>query len=135
MMEEEIKQEETTEGTQKTASDKAPEEVKQEKPLDRMTAKELREVAMVIPGVEGVHAMKKEDLLAVIKEYRGIVDEGPKKKKGVKVKKEISVGELKKKISTLHEEKKGLAPDATSKERNILRRRINRLKKQTRKVA
>lgn len=130
-MDEDIKQEET----QETVSDKATEEAKEEKPLDKMTAKELREVAMTIPGVEGAHAMKKEELLVVIKEYRGIVDEGPKKKKIAKVKKEISVADLKKKVSELYKKKKGLTPDTTSKERNILRRRINRLKKQTRKVA
>ena len=32
-----------------------------------MTAKELREIALEIPEIEGVHAMKKEELLAAIR--------------------------------------------------------------------
>jgi hypothetical protein len=40
---------------------------KKEKPLEKMTAKELRKVALEIPELTGVHAMKKEELLAAIK--------------------------------------------------------------------
>jgi hypothetical protein len=36
---------------------------KKEKPLDRMTAKELRETALKIPEIIGVHAMNKTELL------------------------------------------------------------------------
>ena len=58
----------------------AEETAEEEKPLDKMTAPELREIAREIPGVDGVHAMKKQELLAVIKEARGIKDEEPAKK-------------------------------------------------------
>lgn len=107
-----------------------------EKPLEKMTAKELREMAKEIPGVAGVHAMKKDELLAVIKEARGIKDEGLKKKKIVKKEKPtLSVKDLKEKIVRLREEKK-MAQEARNKKKiGILRRRINRLKKQTRRVA
>ena len=40
--------------------------MEKEKPLEKMTAKELREVALEIPEIEGVHAMKKEELLEAI---------------------------------------------------------------------
>jgi hypothetical protein len=38
----------------------------QDKPVDKMTVKELREIAKEIPGVTGVHSMKKDELLAAI---------------------------------------------------------------------
>jgi hypothetical protein len=125
-MEEEIKPKETKEDTEK-----AP-----EKPLDKMTAPELRELAKAIPGVSGIHAMKKDELLAVIKKFRGIKDEEPPKKKGKETKKSaLSPKELKLKIARLREEKEKARESKNKKDVDILRRRINRMKKQTRKVA
>jgi len=40
--------------------------------LDKMTVKELREIAHQIEGLEGVSVMKKEALLSAIKRARGI---------------------------------------------------------------
>ena len=61
-----------------------------EKPLDKMTAKELRDLALSTGGIVGVHAMNKAELISGIKEVRGIVDEKGKKKdvdvRGLKVK-------------------------------------------------
>ncbi len=45
------------------------------KPLEKMTVKDLRAMALNIPGITGVHAMKKEELIAEIKEAKGITDE------------------------------------------------------------
>ena len=107
-----------------------------EKPLDKMTVKELREIAIDIPGVTGVTAMKKEEVLAIIKEYRGIKDEEPVKKKKIKAKKPaLNVKELKEKAAKLREDKKAISGAKNREKAAILRRRINRLKKQTRKVA
>ena len=125
-MEEEVKNEEVKE-EQKEAP-------KEEKPLDKMTAPELREIAKEIPGVEGVHAMKKDQLLEIIKEYRGIKDETPKRKKVKKVV-GITTKQLKEKIAQLKAEKQAAQQARDKKKVDILRRRINRLKKQTRKVA
>jgi len=107
-----------------------------EKPLEKMTAPELKEVAKQIPGLTGVHAMKKADLIGVIKEYYGIEEEVPatgKKKKAEKRK--VSVKELKAEIIQLREKKEEARATKDRKNVEILRRRINRLKKQTRKVA
>ncbi len=106
-----------------------------EKPLDKMTAPELKEVAKEIPGLTGVHAMKKADLLAVINEYYGIEEEGPAKGKKKAEKRTASVKELKAKIIQLREKKLEARTTKDRKNVEILRRRINRLKKQTRKVA
>ena len=51
-----------------------------EKHLDKLTIKELREIAAEIPHEKAVHEMKKEELIAFIKEVRGIKDETPARK-------------------------------------------------------
>jgi len=125
-MEEEIKKEESQE--EKKDAPIAP-----EKPLDKMTVIELREFSLNKNlGISGVHAMKKEELLPAIKEALGIKDEEPAKK-GVEVK--ATVGEMKKKIHLLKEEKRTAISSKDKKKLNVLRRRINRLKKRSKKVA
>ena len=56
---------------------------KKEKPLDKMTAKELREMALGLPGIHGVHAMKKEELIVAIRAAKGITEPEVKKEKRV----------------------------------------------------
>jgi hypothetical protein len=124
-MEEETQQEKT-----QPEEEKAP-----EKPIDKMTATELREIAMGIEGITGVHAMKKEELLKAVKEARGIVDEEPAKKAKKAPKVEAGVEALKKKIVALKEEKEAARKSKDKKKVDIYRRRINRLKKKTRKAA
>ncbi len=128
---EEIKAEETKvqeTGPEEERTDTAAEP---EKPLDKMTATELREIARAIPDVDGVHAMKKQDLLEVIKKARGIQDEKP----AIKGAKEIDVKSLKESIARLKDEKAGAREAKDRKKVDIIRRRINRLKKRTRKAA
>ena len=132
-MEEETKNEETQAEEIKdeavTETDSAAAEVSaEEKPLEKMTAPELKEVAGKIPGATGVTAMKKEQLIALIKEYRGIVDDESKKVEATKI------GALKKKIVDLKAAKAAAQEEKNKKEVDILRRRINRLKKMTRKA-
>nr|HID59343.1 transcription termination factor Rho [Desulfobacterales bacterium] len=99
-----------------------------ERPLDRMTAKELREIALKIPEIVGVHGMNKVELLAAIKKARGIVEEkGSKSDTGIR--------EIKQKIKVLKLQKEEAIKNEDSKMARILRRRISRLKKKTRKVA
>ena len=47
-----------------------------EKPLDKMTVTELREIALEIPGITGVHGMKKPELLEAVKAAKGIACPG-----------------------------------------------------------
>ena len=128
-MEDEVKTEETKEG-------KEEEKPVLEKPLDKMTATELRQVAMEIPEITGAHAMKKEDLLSAIKKAKGIEDEKPARKavKKVAAATSLSVRELKQKIVTLKAEKKAARDSKDKKKLEALRRRINRAKKMTRRV-
>lgn len=102
---------------------------KKEKPLDKWTIKELREEALKVPNIQGVHGMNKDELLALVKELRGIVDEGPKKKVESLRNIKIKVKDLKK---TREEEREAGASRARL---NILRRKVSRLKKLTRRAS
>ena len=127
-VEEKVKEEEVEEVQVQAA---APED---EKPLEKMTVIELREIAKGIPGIIGAVGMKKAELLATIKEYRGINDAAPVKKKKIE-KTGLTSKELKGKIALLKETKKTAQKEKDKKKITTLRRRINRLKKQLRKVA
>ncbi len=116
--------------------EKKKEHKKEEKSLERMTVKELRAVALEIPRAVAVHDMKKEELIAFIKEARGIKDEEPVKiKKKVAAKIKLSKSEVKGKIKQLKEEKKEAQGSKNKKQIDLLRRRISHLKKLTRRYA
>jgi hypothetical protein len=115
---------------------KKKEHKKAEKSLEKMTVKELRAIAIEIPRAVAVSDMKKEELIACIKEARGIKDEVHVKiKKKVVAKIKLSKSEIKGKIKQLKEEKKAAQAAKDRKKMDFLRRRISHLKKQTRKFA
>jgi hypothetical protein len=99
-----------------------------EKPLDKMTVKELKEIALSTPEIKGVHGMNKQDLLIAIKKVRGI-EEAPKKTASASVK------ELKHKINALKADRRAVLEAKDARMAKIFRRRISRLKKKTRKTA
>ncbi len=107
---------------------KKADKVKKDKPLDKMTAKELREMALAIGGVVGVHAMNKNELIDAIKEAKGIVDE-----KGTK--KSVDVRIIKEKMKALKEKRSQAKENGNRKMADSLRRRISNLKKKTRRAA
>ena len=99
-----------------------------EKPLEKMTVKELREIAKEIPEITGVHAMKKDELLVALKKAKGIKDEPVKKV-------DATVAEIKKKIKALKADRHAALEAKDKKMATIYKRRISRLKKKTRRVA
>ena len=106
---------------------------KKEKDLDRMTVKELKEVAAESTDLVGIHAMKKAELLTAIKEAKGIKEEKAPKEK---IEKEaVTVKELKEKIIALKVERKEARKARDKRMVHILRRKINRLKKETRRIS
>jgi len=105
---------------------------KEEKDLERMTVKELKALAAESTDVVGIHAMKKAELLAAIKEAKGIKEEKAPKKKAEKG--AITVRELKAKIVELKEKRQEARKAKDKRMVDILRRRINRAKKRTRKI-
>jgi len=101
---------------------------KKEKPLEKMTAKELRELAMTLEGIVGVHAMNKNELIDAIREVKGITIE----KKKVTT---VDVRSIKAKIRELKEKKLQVKETGSNKKVDALRRRISNLKKKTRRTA
>lgn len=139
-MTEELEKEGKGEAGENSEKSKAEEMLRSlEKPLERMTVKELRDIGKEIPGAQGVHAMKKDGLISVLYEYMesvGIRFDRPEKAAGVKAPKiTLSKQELKKKAAALRAEKASLRGSGDSKKVDVLRRCINRLKKMTRRAA
>ena len=98
------------------------------KPLGKMTVKELREMAKEMPGITGVHGMKKEELIVAIQDSKGI--KPPPVKKA-----DATIGVLKKKIKALKVERQAALQAKDRKMATIYKRRISRLKKKTRRAA
>jgi len=122
------------------AEDVKKEEKQAEKPLDKMTVVELREVAKVeIPGITGVIGMKKDQLLEAVREARGITAETPAQKKTRKKtagpRRNMTGREMKQEIIRLRAERETVRQEKDKKKLEIIRRRINRLKKMSRRAA
>jgi uncharacterized protein with von Willebrand factor type A (vWA) domain len=102
---------------------------KKEKPLDKMTATELRKYAMDTGEISGVHGMNKEELLAAIKEAKGIKDEGKHTEK-------VSMRDLKEKAAAMRGKKlEAIGAKEPQAKIDILRKKANRMKKRTRRAA
>ena len=117
-----------SEGTHKKEHD--------EKHLEKLTIIELREIAAEIPHEKAIHDMKKEELVAFIKEARGIKDETPVKKKKHLGKSKIRMTkpELKAKIREL-KVLRSQALESNEKEKSSrLRHQISQLKKISRRI-
>ena len=106
-----------------------------EKHLEKLTVKELRELASEIPHEKAVHEMKKEELIAFIKEARGIKDETPVKKKKHIGKIKMTKPELKAKIRELKTLRLQMLESKESKKALRLRHQISQLKKKSRRLA
>ena len=113
---------------EESAEDKEKSSLAKEKPLEKMTVKELRDLAKDIPGITGVHAMKKDELIAEVKEAKGIRDEPVKKA-------DADTRELKLKIKAFKVERQAALEAKDKKMATIFRRRISRLKKKTRRAS
>jgi hypothetical protein len=103
------------------------------KPLNKMTVKELREVAKEM-GAEGVSGMKKEELLTFVKKEKGIAEERPKKIVRKKKKKVLSIRELKDKIKLIKGKRADALEKGDKRMATIHKRQVSRLKKRTRKA-
>lgn len=99
-----------------------------EKPLEKMTVIDLREMAKEIPEIVGVHGMRKEELIAAIKKSKGIVEQPVKKK-------DVSLGEIKKKIKATKAQRQAAIDAKDKKMAKVYKRRISRLKKKSRRAA
>jgi hypothetical protein len=106
----------------------------EENDLEKMTAVELRELALKqYPDITGVHAMKKEELVRAIHQARGEVVKKKKKKVVAKVK--LDKKELKKQIRLLKSERDRLLQQKDKKALSKVRGKIKKLKRLTKKAA
>ncbi len=103
--------------------------------LEKMTATELRDYALQHhPDITGVHAMKKEDLVAAIHKARGeAVSEKGKKKAAVKA--PVSKKDLKQQIRSLKAQKASLLEGKNKAALLRLRKKMRRLKRLTKRAA
>ena len=92
-----------------------------------MTAKELREFALKLEGIFGVHAMNKDELVAAIRKVQGIVVEKTKKVA-------VDIRAVKAKIKELRTRKEQAKTDGNNRLLDALRRKISNLKKKTRRA-
>ncbi len=86
-----------------------------EKPLDKMTANELRDVGKQIPELTGVHGMNKAELISAIKKARGITEYSVKKS-------DSSVRKIKEKIKNLKTEREAALNSNDNKMAKVYRR-------------
>ncbi|OEU64974.1 MAG: hypothetical protein BA863_11590 [Desulfovibrio sp. S3730MH75] len=98
------------------------------KPLNKMTTKELREICInKMPLIAGVSGMDKDTIITNVKEFLGIVEE------------EGAISPYKDQIFTIKGQIKTMRDDKVKiesrKDRNLMRRKINKLKKRTRAMA
>lgn len=100
-----------------------------EKPLEKMTASELRDMAINLPEITGASGMNKTELIKAIKKVKGIEDTGRKKQA------DVSVRQIKEKIRELKKHRQTCLEQDDKKMADIYRRKISRLKKKTRRVA
>jgi hypothetical protein len=103
--------------------------MEKERSLEKLTVKELKEMALAMGGITGVTAMKKEELLTAIKEAKGIPIQKTREKPVdtiVSIKKQMR--ELRVKRAELREAGKG-------EKTGMLKKRLSRLKKKTRRLA
>ena len=98
------------------------------KTLDKMTAKELRALIVAkIPSIVGASGMQKDELVKAVKDVFGIVDDAA----GVSPYKD-QIFTMKKQIRDMRVAKGTVE---ARQERTQLRRKINKLKKRTRRLA
>jgi hypothetical protein len=82
--------------------------------------------------------MKKEELITAIRAAKGIAEPEPQKEKHIVAKKEkvvLTVPQLKQKVKELRVKRQELLQEKNLKMAEILRRRVSRLKKKTRRAA
>jgi hypothetical protein len=99
------------------------------KPLEKHTVKELKEMALALGSIQGVSAMKKQELIDAIKVAKGIP---LKKERDTSV---VSIIDVKKRIKLLKEELAVMRETQDKNASNRTRRKISKLKKKSRRLA
>ena len=100
-----------------------------EKPLEKMTVKELKELALSMGTLQGVSALKKQELINAIKVERGIpVNAKREKTPATIVETKRAIKSLRNVLTDVREKGDKTATAQT-------RRKISKLKKKTRRMS
>ncbi|MBN2515229.1 MAG: Rho termination factor N-terminal domain-containing protein [Deltaproteobacteria bacterium] len=99
------------------------------KPLEKHTVKELKEMALALGSIQGVSAMKKQELIDAIKVAKGIP---LRKERDASV---VTIIDVKKRIKSLKEELAVMRETRDRNASNRIRRKLSKLKKKTRRIA
>jgi len=100
-----------------------------EKNLEKHTVKELKEMALALGSIQGVSAMKKQELINAIKVVKGIP---LKKERDTSV---VNIVDVKKRIKSLKEELAIVREKQDRNTSNRIRRKVSKLKKKSRRLA
>ena len=114
--------------------EKKKKEQHEEQPLEKLTIKKLQEIAAELPHERAIHDMKKEELIAFIKQVKGIKDEASEHKHKHKSKVKMAKTELKAKIRELKKLRQEALEGNERKKAVTLRYHIARLKKLSRRA-
>lgn len=106
-----------------------------EEHLEKLTIKELREIAARFPHEKAILEMKKEELVAFIRQAKGLKDEPDARKHKPKGKAKATKAEVKEKIRALKLLKVEARESNDGKKAVFLRHQISRLKKMSRRIA
>lgn len=105
-----------------------------ERPIEKMTIKELRALAKEL-GAQGVSGMQKEELIEFIRRTTA-TPSGPTGEKVVKIgKRVINLTAVKRQIRQLKAERQRLIEEGKKAEASKVRERISKLKKLTRRAS
>jgi hypothetical protein len=97
------------------------------KEIEKLPTPKLKEEALKIEGLTGVHGMNKEELIKVLKQHHGIKEEAKKAS--------TSTRDLKAKVRELKAKREEAHKAGDGKRAGILRRKVKRLKRRMRRTA
>jgi protein-arginine kinase activator protein McsA len=100
-----------------------------EKPLEKMTVKELKELALSMGTLQGVSAMKKQELIDAIKLERGIPVKARREKSPA------TIVQMKREIRSLRNVLTDVREAGDKTAAALTRKTISKLKKKTRRMA
>ena len=103
--------------------------------LLKLPVTKLREIALSLEVIQGVHGMNKEQVMQAICTVKGI--ENPYKKEAERKKAEAraNIIEMKSQRKTLRAEFSEKRPDLSKDEKTAYRKKIKKLRRETRRLA
>ena len=103
--------------------------------LQKLPLTKLKEVALTVEGIHGVHSMKKIQLMEAICEIKGIVNTSKVEAEKRRLKAANDIRKIKGQAVKLRGERDGKKADLSRKELEVYRKEIKQLKRKTRKLA